>query len=546
MKKFHLLTIMAMLFLATLTGNRTFAQVNLLTQNFDGATFPPAGWTDTLIYNSGNEYTGGPQIWVQSTGGTGLTPYDVAAPAGHSGTHAAGFDSYDIYGSGESYLITPAINLSTYPGGTNTVSFWFYSQTSSSDAVKVYVSTTKTVTASSTLLGTCNTYTIPWALKTYTIPASYTGTVYIIFDAVSQFGYDVFVDDVSIDHQGCTGAPTAAVITTAPMVTPICAGNTFSLSATDANTATGISRQWQQSSSAAGPFTAVTTGNGGTTLNYTTAALTTSTYYRLLETCNNTSTSTPSTTVYYVQVTPATAVTTQPQTATVCPGQNASFTVSAVGANLTYQWQFSNNGGATYTNSVNGGGGNISGVTTPTISISPAILTQNGFLYRVIITGTCGTVTSNAAVLNVYNAPVITSQPRDTTVCASVNAAFSVAATNGLSYQWQLNTGSGFTNIPPGGYYNGQTTNLLTIISPSAAINGYQYRVIISGSCNPATSNVATLHVNGLPAITSQPVSNTVCAGTNDSFWRHSWRHRRRPYLPVAILHQRGRYFYEL
>lgn len=95
----------------------------------------------------------------------------------------------------------------------------------------------------------------------------------------------------------------------------------------------------------------------------------------------------------------------------------------------------------------------------------------------------------------------ITAQPANRTVLDGNNTTFAVTATNAASYQWQVNTGSGFSNITNGGIYSGATTPTLSITGATSTLNGYQYRVVITGNspCTGATSNAATLTV--LPAV---------------------------------------------
>ncbi|MER3470004.1 MAG: hypothetical protein C4330_01385 [Chitinophagaceae bacterium] len=81
-----------------------------------------------------------------------------------------------------------------------------------------------------------------------------------------------------------------------------------------------------------------------------------------------------------------TAITTQPQSQTACAGANVLLSVSAVGGNLTYQWQFN--------------GTPITGATANTLTLNN-VQTSNSGNYTVVITGTCGTVTSSVATLTV-------------------------------------------------------------------------------------------------------------------------------------------------
>lgn len=96
--------------------------------------------------------------------------------------------------------------------------------------------------------------------------------------------------------------------------------------------------------------------------------------------------------------------------------------------------------------------------------------------------------------------PVITSVSADQTICNAGNTSFTVSATgSNLSYRWQVDNGSGFANITDAGVYQGSTTATLTITQASYTYNGYQYRAVVSGACDPATSLPVLLTV--LPAI---------------------------------------------
>ena len=103
----------------------------------------------------------------------------------------------------------------------------------------------------------------------------------------------------------------------------------------------------------------------------------------------------------------APSITTQPSASGICAGSNATFGVIASGTGLTYQWQFSNNGGSSFSNLSNGG--LYSNVTSATMSITGATAGMNNYQYRVAINGTCSpAVTSSAVTLTVNTAPSIT------------------------------------------------------------------------------------------------------------------------------------------
>ncbi len=111
----------------------------------------------------------------------------------------------------------------------------------------------------------------------------------------------------------------------------------------------------------------------------------------------------------------------------------------------------------------------------------------------------------------------ITTQPKDSTVCAGSNANFSIAATGATSYQWQVSTngGSTWSNIANTGVYSGATTNTLSLTAPGASMNDYRYRCLAGNTASSCslTSNVAKLTVNQPPSIlTTTP--GAACTGT--------------------------------
>jgi subtilisin-like proprotein convertase family protein len=124
--------------------------------------------------------------------------------------------------------------------------------------------------------------------------------------------------------------------------------------------------------------------------------ITTTTYNASLTTATCTSGTGSSTVTVLV---PA-SITTQPANATVCAGANAVFTVTAAGTSLAYQWQLSTDNGTTWTNITNENGA--------TLTIPGTTTALSGRRYRVIITNTCNTVTSNAVTLTVNGLTAVT------------------------------------------------------------------------------------------------------------------------------------------
>ena len=199
----------------------------------------------------------------------------------------------------------------------------------------------------------------------------------------------------------------------------------------------------------------------------------------------------------------APAITGQPSNQTVNVTQAGTFSVAASGtAPLTYQW--SKNGAA------------VSGATSATYTTPATSNTDNGASFSVAVGNTAGTATSNAAILTVTPAaiaPAITSQPVSQTVNDGQTAMVSVAATGTapLTYQWSKN----------GAAVSGATSAAYTTPATSNTDNGTSFSVTVGNTAGTATSNAAILTVTPAaiaPAITSQPVGQTVNAGQTATF----------------------------
>ena len=136
--------------------------------------------------------------------------------------------------------------------------------------------------------------------------------------------------------------------------------------------------------------------------------------------------------------------------------------------------------------------------------------------YTVLGTAPNGCQTTAAITVNVNQLPAITSNPSSITVCDGLPATFTSVGTGaGATFQWQVSTNGGttWTNLSNGAPYSGVTTGTLTVSPTTSFMNGYRYRMIVSGTCAPtATSAAAILTVNGLPVISFTPAS-PLCGG---------------------------------
>jgi hypothetical protein len=181
-------------------------------------------------------------------------------------------------------------------------------------------------------------------------------------------------------------------------------------------------------------------------------------------------------------VRPLTQITTQPEGLSRCAGQSAVFQVAANGADLTYQWR--KDGQALADDA------RISGTTTATLSVEPVGLSDAGS-YDVLVTGTCGSETSAAAVLVATPVTQITEQPQSLTRTEGAAAVFTVLAVGSdLTYQW-LKDGQPLADNQ---HVSGAASATLRL-DPLALADAGGYAAQVSGACGAQLSAAALLVV---------------------------------------------------
>jgi uncharacterized repeat protein (TIGR01451 family) len=178
-----------------------------------------------------------------------------------------------------------------------------------------------------------------------------------------------------------------------------------------------------------------------------------------------------------------------------CPGDSASFTVSAGGTGpFTYQWSKDN--------------AFLPGATNRTLALSSVSAADAG-TYSVLIAGACGNSATASAFLTVNENVAIASPPTNITNCPGTSAIFTTMAsgTGPFSYQWY----KGVNPLP------GQTGNVLALTNVSASDAG-TYLVVVSGACGNAVTNSASLTMNDALVVIAPPVSVTNCPDTTAGF----------------------------
>ena len=197
-------------------------------------------------------------------------------------------------------------------------------------------------------------------------------------------------------------------------------------------------------------------------------------------------------------------ITTQPVNYEGKVGDTATFTVTATGA-TSYQWQQDTGSGWTNINTTAGKKSSFSiGVTTA----------RANYQYRCVVSNATSSITSNSVKMIVEKEDLaITTQPVNYEGKVGDTATFKVVATGATSYQWQQNTGAGWTNINTTA---GRKSSFS--IGVTAARAKYQYRCVVSDGTTSLTTNAVKMIVDEDLAITTQPSNYTGKVGDTAKF----------------------------
>ena len=210
---------------------------------------------------------------------------------------------------------------------------------------------------------------------------------------------------------------------------------------------------------------------------------------------------------------PAPTISVQPGDTSAVAGSAATLSVTASGTDISYQWQSSSDGGASWRD--------IAAATQASHTTPATRMADNGTRFRVIVSAAGISVTSSAVTLSVTGSVVpsaITVQPAAQGATAPDAATFSVTVAGSASaHQWQRSTDGGTTWAD----IAGATAASYSTGSTDVSMNASQYRVVVSNSAGSVTSAAVVLTVVAAPAaaaITIQPLDQSVTAGRAAAF----------------------------
>jgi uncharacterized repeat protein (TIGR03803 family) len=201
----------------------------------------------------------------------------------------------------------------------------------------------------------------------------------------------------------------------------------------------------------------------------------------------------------------ALSVVLSPASRTNYASSTATFTTTAFSLELlNFHWQ--KNG----TNLVDGG--NISGSTNSTLTVS-SVSDADAAIYNAVVSDATTSVTTSNAQLTVNDSLFIATQPLSQMVAVGSNVTFTAKAYGvpPFIFQWYFN------NSPTGSPASGTNVSSYTLTNVGTNQAGNYSVKVVNGNGN-ATSSNAILTVVSPPVITAQPASRTNAANSAATF----------------------------
>jgi hypothetical protein len=193
----------------------------------------------------------------------------------------------------------------------------------------------------------------------------------------------------------------------------------------------------------------------------------------------------------------APSITIQPADESVPAGQDATFSVTATGTDLLYQWQRSSNGGVDFID--------VPGATESTLTLSAVGLADDAHQFRAVVSNSTASVTSDDATLTIAKMVMITTALLPGGIKdVGYNAALAATGGTGI-YTWAVVSGE----LPSG----------LALDASSGAISGtpttwgestLTFEVADSSTPSQLDEKMLTIHVASCDGVSVSGAPSTV------------------------------------
>ena len=400
-------------------------------------------------------------------GGTNAERTIVITGTGFSAANAVTVNSVAV----QSFIVNSNTQITAIVAGTNTTgtisvtkSSGFGTSTTSltvnpQPVVTPISGSSNSMCTSTNMILTNSTPTGIWSSSNNTVATVVGGDVSALTAGSVVISYAVTID-------GCTTTVTypitineKVVVTTQPISQTIITGSpvTFTVAATGS----GLSYQWQFNDNVNGYVNLTGEVNPSFTIPSTSVS---NNGYLFRCVVSGISPCGPINSNFATLTVGNTGIGNQPLNQAICGSGTVTFTASATGDVVSYQWYLTDAlGDIALVDSAN-----ISGATTNTLILSGLTTANNGENYYLVVTGNANTATTNSALLTVSVPAVVSIASANNTACyTGGSVTFNASATGSFSgYQWQYSNdnfataGSPVTNGTPVGATDRKSTRL--------------------------------------------------------------------------------------
>lgn len=347
------------------------------------ATVNPTGAASVSINATASTICTGTNVTFTATPTNGGTPtYQWKVNGGNVGTNSSAYSSSSLNNNDAVICLMTSSNacVTGSPATSNQITM-----TVNAYPTVNITGTTSICQGNSTTLTASGGGTYLWN------NSATTASINVSPSSTTPYSVTVTTNGCSTTNSATVSVGTSPSITSQPGSASKCTGQSVTFSVTVSGA--GINYQWRKNG---------TDISGATNNNYTISSVASGdagnyTCY-ISNGCGNITSN-----VATLSVNVSTSITSQPSSVLNTTQSSCSFTVGATGTGLSYQWQLSINGGSSWSD-ISAAGSNpvYSGYTSATLNLTGITQTCNGYQYHCIATGTCNTVTSNAAILTLY------------------------------------------------------------------------------------------------------------------------------------------------
>lgn len=183
----------------------------------------------------------------------------------------------------------------------------------------------------------------------------------------------------------------------------------------------------------------------------------------------------------------------QPASQNIIRNQNALFVTGGAAPTAQRQWQV--NTGSGFGN-IAAGNSRYQGANSDSLRVLNVDFDLNQAQFRCVVTETNCADTSQTVSLNVRCNTMLENQPLSASVRMQESVQFRVSSFDAAAtFQWQVNNGTGFTNVVDGPNIQGAQDDTLRLTNVGLGQNGDVFRCIISRAPCSDTSSFALLSV---------------------------------------------------